>query len=535
MKWPDAVPFDPSADTASAALEALLDNPGVAGPVVLLAVGSLARRSGWAAETAIALAEVCAARGENVILADLSLDDPELHTRLGVENEEGLSDVFLFGASLPHITQTAPGRTFRLIPASPFTPDAREILAHERWGSVFEEFAVSQSKLLVYLPADVDGAEMFSDRVGHTVVLADGAELDRVHAVLSEDAEAVAVLAVPGSVPEPEPEESEAEPDIPLEPETESDDVVTADEPVTMTRRTDADFEKIRIPRDGARDALIADLRARQRAALMAPPPSMAPLPEEGASLRPRPGEGAGGQPGPIFTIRAAHPLPRQPKRWLPVLLGLMLIAAAAAAGWYYWSLNRTGELITAAPMPGVAPAATAPAQPVPETRGTPLPFSVAIASYQSLDLAHEQLAQLQDDEPDLRFYIAPIVVQGALFYRVMAGPVADSTHAAALVDSLVERRIKTITSGRDVLATPLAFLLGEYTGPGAAQAQQQQVARKNIPSYIVEVKSPNGSTHYKLYAGAFTGPGDAEFMRSILKAAGLSDNLVERTGSIRT
>ena len=96
-------------------------------PVVLLAVGPLAQRGGWAAQSAIAIAERLAGTGQRVVLADLSLDNPELHERVGTENTEGLTDVFLFGASVEHVTRMLPAHSFELVPAAPFTPDTEEI------------------------------------------------------------------------------------------------------------------------------------------------------------------------------------------------------------------------------------------------------------------------------------------------------------------------------------------------------------------------------------------------------------------------
>src|SRR5437773_11614706 len=108
--------------------QALLDVVEAAGPVVLLAVGAQAQRSGWAAQTAVELADELSRRGRQVVLVDLSLQQPELHTVVGVDNDEGLSDVFLFGASLPHITHSVTGKKFRFIAASPYTPDPQAIL-----------------------------------------------------------------------------------------------------------------------------------------------------------------------------------------------------------------------------------------------------------------------------------------------------------------------------------------------------------------------------------------------------------------------
>lgn len=510
MKWPDAVPFEPGQATASRAIHALAGAAGSAPRPVVLAAGPLAAGSGWAGQAAIALARALAERGERVTIADLSLDRPELHELLGVDNEEGLSDVFLFGISLAHITRTIPEQSFRLIPASPFTPDAREVLEHERWSQLLAEMASSQTRLLLYLPMDVEGAEAFAaSRDFDVVVLMQKAEPGLVR--LAETGRVAAVLVPNQHVPE-------------------------------MERRSDADFERIRIPKDSARDALIADLRARQRAALMAPTPAMAPLADSESSARvvKRAGERPSGPPaapGPIFRLPATHPTGKSSSglvgRWL--FVGILL-GIAGFAGWYWYDMYQGGR---AARVPGsVLPVAVArrAASPVmTETTGEALPFSVAIASYQALELAEARVTQLREEEPEIEFFVGPWVAQGALSYRVMAGPVGDSASATALVDSLVKKRIKTITSGWDVLTTPYAFFLGEYASLEDARAQQRTVALKAIPSYIVEVASPGGSTHYKVYAGAYAGHGDAEFMRPILEAAGLPQNLVERTGSIHT
>jgi cell division septation protein DedD len=507
VKWPDAVPLEPGQATASRAIEALARTSGQSLRPLVLAAGPLAAASGWAGESAVALARAFAARGERVTIADLSLDRPELHELLGVDNEEGLSDVFLFGISLAHITRTVPEQSFHLIPASPFTPDAREVLEHEGWRSLLGEMASSQTRLLLYLPMNVEGAEAFvAGRDFDVVVLMQKAEPGLVR--LAETGRVAAVFVPHQHAPE-------------------------------LERRSDADFEKIRIPKDSARDALIADLRARQRAALMAPTPTMAPLPESEGAVRvvKRGGERAAGTPGPIFRLPATHPTGKSSSDWVSRWLFLgVLLGIAGFAGWYWYDTygRETASRLPASVLPAaVTRRAASPV--MAETKGEALPFSVAIASYQAIEQAEARVTQLREEEPDIDFFVGPWVAQGALSYRVMAGPVGDSASATALVDALVQKRIKTITSGWDVLTTPYAFFLGEYASLEDAKAQQRTAALKAIPSYIVEVASPDGSTHHKVYAGAYAGHGDAEFMRPILKAAGLPQNLVERTGSIHT
>jgi hypothetical protein len=245
-----------------------------------------------------------------------------------------------------------------------------------------------------------------------------------------------------------------------------------------------------------------------------------------------KPGEAPGGA---VFTIRALHPTGKTEKPWLLWLLIGVVLAGAAAAGWYVYRGRSTPPApVAAAPVVREAPIELPPA-PRADSARVPLPYSVAIAGYQVLDLALEQIRELRQREPNLTFYVGPIAVQGRLFYRVMAGMLADSASAVALRDALVTKRIKTIRLAGDVVLAPRAFLIGEYGTIAEADAMQQMARVRLVPTYVVPAANPDGSMRYKLYAGAYTGPGDAAFMRPILRGAGLPDNLVERTGSIRS
>jgi cell division septation protein DedD len=531
--WPDAVSFDSSSGPASPEFQELLRSLAST-PVLLLAVGPLAQRGGWSAESAIALADSIAAGGERVVMADLSLDRPELHERVGTDNTEGLTDVFLFGASLEHVTKMLPANSFELVPAAAFTPDTEEILTHRRWSVVFEEFAASKTRLLLYLPVSVQGTGAFSDRVGHTIVLADRWEAEEVRAALSSDADIMGFLAPP---------EPPVDAEIPTAPP--SGAAAHTYEEAGVERLDDAQFEKIRIPKEGAREALIADLRARQRAALMAPAPKVQPVPDEVDVARTRSAppprtESIGmaratiGEP----TFASTKRVKRKPSRVVPTLF-VLFVVSTLAVGWHYWANIRPSRAArTARPM--ATTPSTAPIQPRPMPREVPLPtgvplrYSVAIAIYGVLDQAQDRVAQLGKDAPTMQFYISPTVVQGSIFYRVMAGPLADSVSAAAMRDTLMNRRIKTITTTSDLLDTPFAFLLGTFPNRGAADAKAAEATSKGIPAYVLPA-GMSGSTVYKVYAGAYTGLGDAEFLREILERASLPDSLVERTGSIRS
>ena len=161
--------------------------------------------------------------------------------------------------------------------------------------------------------------------------------------------------------------------------------------------------------------------------------------------------------------------------------------------------------------------------------------FSVAMAVYSVLEQAQARVEQLTREAPTMNFYIAPTVLQGSIFYRVLAGPLPDSASAAAVRDTLIARRIKTFTSSSDVLDTPYAFLLGSFATSAEADTRAAEARTKGIPTYVVPVSEAGRPAQYKVYAGAYTGPGDAEFLREILERASLPDTLVERTGSIRS
>ena len=535
--WPDAVSLDVSSGIASPVLDDLVRSTASI-PVLLLAVGPLAQRGGWAADACINIAEAFASRGQRVVVVDLSLDRPELHERLGTDNTEGLTDVFLFGASLEHVTKMLPAHSFELIPAAPFTPDTEEILTHRRWSVVFEELAAGKARLLLYLPTTVEGTGALSDRVGHTIVLADRWEASAVIAALSVDADVIAYLSPPEAAvddvaaPAAEPEETSAEPEL----------------PAATPRMADGDFDKIRIPKNSARDALIADLRARQRAALQAPAPAMAPLPDEVDIPRERPPAPVRGtafppakasinEPGFASTVR------EKPRRrvLLPALL-VTLLVSSAAAGWHYWrggtiaGFERTRERPAAqrAARPRPQAPAPVPAEP-PMPAGRPLPYSVAIAGYQLLTQAQERVEQLRREQPAMQFFTAPTVVQGRMYYRVLAGPLPDSATAAAVRDTLMARRIKTVALASDLLVAPYAFLIGTFPRRTDAQAKATEAVGRGIPTYIVPIADADGTTLYRLYAGAYSGQGDAAFLRDMLKGASLPDSLVERTGSIRS
>ncbi|HLL47416.1 MAG TPA: hypothetical protein VK399_11950, partial [Longimicrobiaceae bacterium] len=126
---PPATVFDPAAGLLPYALE--WGAAGRGAPVVLL-VDAAGDRT-WAADAAVALATAWARAGRRVVLADLHLQEPLVHERLGEPNLDGVVDVFLYGASLSRAARPAPGRGFYLISSGTYTEDPGAVLRHPRW------------------------------------------------------------------------------------------------------------------------------------------------------------------------------------------------------------------------------------------------------------------------------------------------------------------------------------------------------------------------------------------------------------------
>ncbi|HET7274591.1 MAG TPA: hypothetical protein VFI91_05400 [Longimicrobiaceae bacterium] len=133
----------------------------------------------WAADSAIALSSSWAQEGRRVVLADLDLENPILHERLGEPNLEGVSDIFLYGASLSRSARPAGTRGFYLVTAGTYSPDSEDVLRHPRWRKLVAGFADANASLILFAPARSRGLDALLERAARVVVLGnpDTAEL----------------------------------------------------------------------------------------------------------------------------------------------------------------------------------------------------------------------------------------------------------------------------------------------------------------------------------------------------------------------
>jgi hypothetical protein len=259
-------------------------------------------------------------------------------------------------------------------------------------------------------------------------------------------------------------------------------------------------------PKEEARQALKADIEARQRAA--------ADTVDKPDSPRPT--------PAPKKPTPAREPVARDRRRLLRWAGLIVVIASAAWLAGRWLGGGPEGETAAA------GPDGASVAQPV----GEVLNYSVAIESYEDYDAAMVRADSLALAAPDLSFYVVPVRDDDdSILYRVLAGPMTDSATASAAMQRLVQEELKIALSEYDVRSTPLAFLVGQYEFRGDAEARMNELEARSVPSYTIEVPQTQGAVRYNVYAGAYSGPSEAALMRDRLREAGVEDTLVLRVG----
>ena len=180
--------------------------------------------------------------------------------------------------------------------------------------------------------------------------------------------------------------------------------------------------------------------------------------------------------------------------------------------------------------------AAEQPADVVPESRRgepieTPLPISISVEAHQDLESAQQRTAALREAEPSIGFYLAPLSVNGSLFYRLLAGPVESREAGEALMQRLVDADHKTAYDTWAIRPSAMAFHLGEYDTRAEAEARVDSLDVLDIPAYIVAIRHDPGAPRYRVYGGGYENRAEAAVMEQMLEQAGIETRLVERTG----
>lgn len=496
--------FDPDAAELPAALQRALS--GVS-PIVLLVAGAEARESGWAARVAVAAADAASSR-RRVILADLSFETPELHGVLGMRNREGLADVFLFGASLERVTQRISNHVFQLVSPGAYVPDPEEILSSSRWFRLGPELGELGTVMLAYVPAEAAG---LADLVRHGPVLVLEADGEKVEDMLPDDCEVIASLVPPGSAAGVAPPGGQ--------------DGLAEQEPMQAGDVAEADAEDAA---EGAPERAPGSLEPSGDvdgwASGLAAEAAAVPAEEWVDEVEEAPVPGA---PVDELSIPPVLRPPGRPRRPVSPVFWVLLVALAAVGGWFAYA-EYLAPARSEGAVPAEQPAASAdPGKPI----ETDVPVSVSIEVYESLEVAQRRVATLRQAEPDLEFFVSPVLNDGVTYQRVMAGPVANVDAGMALMRRLVQDGLKTAEEPWSVRPTSLAFRIQDFDTRGAALARRDQLAAQGVPTYVVEVPYTVGPPHYRLYAGAYEYRSEAQVMAQLLESAGIDAPLVPRTG----
>lgn len=248
------------------------------------------------------------------------------------------------------------------------------------------------------------------------------------------------------------------------------------------------------------------------------------------------------GRPGELDATIFDHPELTEPvvfrsdrrrQTLAPYLWGLLLAVVVVLGGWLVY------RQLTAAPPPETVeqeqvqpePQSDPEPQPRPQPVETAIGFSVAVEAHQDLDAARERLERLQRAEPDILFYLAPVSVNGSLFYRLLAGPTTDRESGMALMERLVEEGHKSGFDNWAVRPTTYAFYLGEFTTREQAERRVARLAEADIPTYVVPIRYEPGEPRYRVYGGAFESAATAVVMEEMLDDAGIDARLIERVG----
>lgn len=449
---PEAVRFDPESSELPAALEpAITDSTA---PVLLLIAPDTGDEM---ARAAIGLADGRGARGLDTILADGAFQDPRLHTLLGVENLEGLADLFLFGASLERVRVRPEAHSFDFIPAGAYVPDPAGVLSSDQWRRVARTVEAEGGRLLLFISADAPGLGILSQRVGEAVLMGDARAVERIRQRVHPSCRVLAVV----------------EPTSTMGPGRATGAAVAASSPDTASRFDEPDLTEPVVFRSD---------RKGQRAV-----------------------------------------------SWVLIIL---LAAALIAAGWFLYREYLSTSPTPAPPVEEIQrePAAAVEEVP-PEPVETPLPLSVQVEAHQDYQTAIERVAALTAAEPSLTFYLAPIAHRGGIFYRLLAGPVADRQAGERVMERLVEAGHKTGVDAWAIRPTEHAFLLGEFSTREGAAEHADTLVSQGIPVYVVPVRYDRGGPGYRVWGGAFQHAAEAAVMKDMLQEAGMEARLTVRTG----
>jgi hypothetical protein len=446
-----------------------------------------------AAAMAWQLARAAANAGRKVALVDCHVDEPRLHAVAGEPNNEGIVDVFEYGASLSRIARQQPEENLYFLPAGTFAADPAALMGHQRWRRLAAGFRHEGAVMLLFLPAALVGA--IAPNLDGLVALAPGA-----------------ADAGPASAPEIQ---AAVDRGVPL-----------------LATLSDQEWPEA---------AAVATLAPAAQPAVGAPaqrpvaPPAQRPV--EAPVQRPSRPIAARAEPAPTVSERASQPYFHRPRppvvraahaRW--GLYGPLLLLVAAAAAANYRTELGLGDLglsrlgLASGRDRAAAPAVASGPSPLERHAVDSLPFAVQVSSWTGLGPALDAADALEGS--GFLPIVSPLRLGAQLWYRVYVGPVATQDGADSLLSAVRAAGFDRPLAAIPVLV-PLSVALERAPTPGAARAERARLRGAGIPAFVLGLA--DGS--YELFAGAFQRPDQASVLDSLLTSSGRAGQLGPRVG----
>jgi hypothetical protein len=227
------------------------------------------------------------------------------------------------------------------------------------------------------------------------------------------------------------------------------------------------------------------------------------------------------------------HATPRRTLRVLQVA-AVALVAAGGLAGayWAYTSVRFGGTTAPAVSAPIALPGdpvtvAAAPASPV--VAPGALPWSVEVASVNTINGAMARVRQALDSLPVPTFAATQPGGSAVVWYRLMAGAFATSAEAEAFLATLRQRGALGPEAGR-VVQAPFAWLLEESVTDEQLSVRLFGWRQQGLPAYAL--LDQTGTS--RIYFGAFESEAEARLLTPSLDSLNLYATLVTRIGSVR-
>jgi len=489
-----------------------------------------------AAAMAWQLARTAANAGRKVALVDCHVDEPQLHAVVGEPNDEGIVDVFEYGASLSRIARQQPEENLYFLPAGTFAPDPAALMGHQRWRRLSAGFRHEDAVMLLFVPAEFVGAIV--PNLDGLVALAPGgadaglASTPEIQAAVDRGVPLLATLS------ETEWPEAAAVATVPAEPAVEPPAAI-APRPSGERRKTVASAGTIaEAParpsgergKAVARAGTIAEAPARpsgERAKAVARAGTIAEAPARPSGERAKAVAGPGAMAAQPY-FRRRHGLEGRAARARWGLYAPLLLAVVAAAAVNYRvelglgdlglsKLRLGGAADQAAPAPGGAPSL------VPHAVDS-LPFVVQVSAWTSLAPALDAADALEGN--GFLAIVSPLHLGTQLWYRVYVGPVATQDAADSLRSAVRAAGFDRPLAASPVLA-PLSVALLRAVTPGAARAERARLRAAGLPAFVLGLA--DGS--YELLVGAFQRADQADYLDSLITSTGRAGQIGPRVG----